>query len=147
MKARGVSWFGMLSALALAGCVQIDSALNVSPDGSGRLHLAYSMPAKESDRMQEIGTLSAQLDKAAGREGAAATDPDLENPFPFEESAVRRALKAALGRGVTIAPNAVVGENVTIGDRAVVGQGAVILKDLGAGEIHVGNPGRLLKKR
>lgn len=102
MTVRNGSWFAILCALPLAGCVQLDSALNVSPDGSGRLHLVYSMSAKGSDRLQEIPALAAQLDKAAGREGAAAADPDLETPFPFEENAVRKALKAALDRGVAI---------------------------------------------
>lgn len=45
-----------------------------------------------------------------------------------------------------IAPNVVIREHVNIGDNVLVGQGAVVISDLGDGNIYVGNPARFLKK-
>lgn len=52
-----------------------------------------------------------------------------------------------IGRDVWIGANAVVLAGVTIGDGAVVGAGAVVTRDVGAGEVVVGVPARVIKKR
>ena len=51
-----------------------------------------------------------------------------------------------LSTGVHIGMNATVRENLSIGDGATLGMGAVLTKDMGAGEIWVGNPARLLRR-
>lgn len=53
---------------------------------------------------------------------------------------VRIENRVWLGRGATILPG------VTIGEDAVVGAGTVVTKDVPAGRICVGNPGRLLAR-
>jgi acetyltransferase-like isoleucine patch superfamily enzyme len=49
-----------------------------------------------------------------------------------------------LGDGVDVGPNVVILGPVTIGDHAVIGAGAVVLCDVPAYGVAVGNPARLL---
>jgi len=58
-----------------------------------------------------------------------------------------RKLKTRIGNHVSIGSGVTVLGGVTIGDRALVGAGAVVTKDVPAGEIWVGNPARFLRKR
>jgi UDP-3-O-[3-hydroxymyristoyl] glucosamine N-acyltransferase len=52
-----------------------------------------------------------------------------------------------LEKNVTISPQVVVRENLRIGEGVLVGQGSVVLKNLEAGNVYVGNPARLLRVR
>lgn len=71
-------------------------------------------------------------------------DPDRraagEQTDPEDVRPVRIGNKAWLGRGARILPG------VTIGEGAVIGSGSVVTKDVPAGHICVGNPGRLLSR-
>jgi acetyltransferase-like isoleucine patch superfamily enzyme len=60
-------------------------------------------------------------------------------PPAFQTTTIRR--------GASIGANATVLGGVTIGERAMVGAGAVVTKDVPAGETWVGNPARPLKPR
>jgi len=57
------------------------------------------------------------------------------------------ASNVVIGSNVRVAPNAVIREDLHIGDDVLVGQGAVVIDDLPAGHIYVGNPARLLKQK
>lgn len=50
-----------------------------------------------------------------------------------------------VGKGVHIGSNATIREKVTIGDYSLVGSGAVVLNDVPANSIVVGNPARVLR--
>ena len=60
-------------------------------------------------------------------------------PPAFQRTTVRQ--------GASIGANATILGGVTIGERAMVGAGAVVTKDVPAGETWVGNPARPLKTR
>ena len=60
-------------------------------------------------------------------------------PPAFQRTTVRQ--------GASIGANATILGGVTIGERAMVGAGAVVTKDVPAGETWVGNPARPLKAR
>jgi sugar O-acyltransferase (sialic acid O-acetyltransferase NeuD family) len=51
----------------------------------------------------------------------------------------------AIGDGAYIGANAVIRQGLNIGSNAVVGMGAVVTKDIPAGETWVGNPARPLE--
>jgi acetyltransferase-like isoleucine patch superfamily enzyme len=56
-------------------------------------------------------------------------------------------LETVVERGASIGSGAVLLGGVTIGPRALVGAGAVVTRDVGAGEIVAGVPARLLRAR
>ncbi len=71
-----------------------------------------------------------------------ATDPDLRAllssaPGPDTESTF-------VGRGATLGANATIGPGVRVGDYAMVGMGAVVVADVPAHGLVLGNPGRLV---
>jgi len=67
------------------------------------------------------------------------------------ESGIGSPHKIVLGHRVTIGAHAIVvarsNESLTIGDDAMVGAGAVVTKNIPAGEIWAGNPARFLRQR
>lgn len=52
-----------------------------------------------------------------------------------------------VGRACHIGTNCTIREKITIGDFCLVGSGSVVLKDIEANSIVVGNPARLLRKK
>ena len=51
-----------------------------------------------------------------------------------------------IGDGVYIGFGCTVKNGITIGDRALIGMGAIVLKDVPAGEVWVGNPAKKLER-
>jgi putative colanic acid biosynthesis acetyltransferase WcaF len=52
-----------------------------------------------------------------------------------------------IGNGVWISADAFIGPDVEVSDQAVVAARAVVVKDVGQGEIVAGNPARVVKRR
>ena len=52
-----------------------------------------------------------------------------------------------IGKGVHIGTNCTIKERVTIGEYSIVGAGAVVVKDVPANAIVVGNPARVIRFR
>jgi len=52
-----------------------------------------------------------------------------------------------VGKAVHVGSNATIREKVSIGDFALIGSGAVVLNDVPAGAIVVGNPARILRQK
>lgn len=48
-------------------------------------------------------------------------------------------------KGAIIGGGSLIGPGVTIGERAIIGMGAVVLRDVPAGQVWAGNPARRLK--
>ena len=61
------------------------------------------------------------------------------------EKALELAGPITIGRNVWIGSGAIVGPNVTIGDDTVIGAGSVVVKDIPAGVVAVGNPCRVIR--
>ena len=59
----------------------------------------------------------------------------------------RRVQQVRVGHDVWIGHNAVLMPGVTIGDGAVIGTGAIVTHDVGAYEVAVGVPARVVKRR
>jgi UDP-3-O-[3-hydroxymyristoyl] glucosamine N-acyltransferase len=55
------------------------------------------------------------------------------------------AYNVVMGEGVIVAPQSVIRENLTISPLVTIGQGAVVVTDLSAPGVYVGNPARMLK--
>lgn len=71
-----------------------------------------------------------------------ATDPALTALLPSAPGP--QTERTVVGRGATIGANATVGPGVTIGAYAMVGMGAVVVADVPAHGLVVGNPARLI---
>lgn len=72
--------------------------------------------------------------RATRPDGTLQTDEDWE------------AVPTVVKKGAMVGSGAVIVCGVTIGSYAVVGGGAVVTRDVPAGEVWVGNPARFLKK-
>jgi dTDP-4-amino-4,6-dideoxy-D-glucose acyltransferase len=69
---------------------------------------------------------------------SAADEPHNQHPL---------RMKTVIGRHVVIFANATICPGVTLNDCCVVGAGAVVTKDIPAGEIWAGNPARKIGER
>ena len=65
----------------------------------------------------------------------------------FSKSYYQPYVKTYIGNDVWIGAHCLIKGGVTIGDGAVIGMGSVVTKDVGAFEIHAGNPARFIRKR
>jgi sugar O-acyltransferase (sialic acid O-acetyltransferase NeuD family) len=73
------------------------------------------------------------------------THDDVVGDFATIASGVRLGGGVRVGRGAYLGAGALVREGVTIGDGALVGLGSVVLHDIPAGQVWVGNPARFLR--
>ena len=66
--------------------------------------------------------------------------------FPRSKNPDWKLLKTTIKKGATIGANATVLCGITIGENAMIGAGSVVIQDVGAGEVWVGNPARLVRR-
>ncbi|MFG0605971.1 exopolysaccharide biosynthesis acetyltransferase VpsC [Vibrio mimicus] len=66
------------------------------------------------------------------------------NLSPFTVIGSNQGKAATIGDQVYIGPHVSIVENITIGDGALIGAGAVVIRDVPANTVVVGNPGRAL---
>ena len=90
------------SLIGLTGCIQIDQTLTVNPNGSGTYHIIYGMSEQSIAQMDAMQILAQQMDAASGKKEAATADPELLNPFLFEEEGIRKLFKKYEANGITL---------------------------------------------
>ena len=108
---------------------------------------ACTVPVEKADdgKIQIVATLFPYYDSAraivgnrchigAGTVLAGVVEPASATPVVIEDD-------------VMIGANAVVIEGVRVGRGAVVGAGAIVIKDVPAGAVVVGNPARIIKMK
>jgi maltose O-acetyltransferase len=86
-----------------------------------------------------------------GRDVQIATNVQLLTPtHPLEAQPRRAGWESAhpivLGDGVWLGGGVIVGPGVTVGENTVVGAGSVVVRDLPAGVLAVGNPCRAIRE-
>lgn len=88
------------AALALAGCLKLDSTVELNANGSGKWHLVYSMPPHMIKQVQNAAALEADLRRAGGDTNAVPQPLDL--PLLFDEVAIRNRFVTLASQGVTL---------------------------------------------
>lgn len=66
--------------------------------------------------------------------------------FPRSGNKAYTMLKTLVRKGASIGANSTILPGITIGEYALVGAGAVVTKDIPAGEVWYGNPARFVSK-
>ena len=92
---------GAIFALTAAGCLQIDSTLDVEADGSGKWRIQYAMPSHIIRQMNSARSLGAELAAAGGAVTNRPVDP-LEIPLIFEEAAIKARFAPLAARGIRL---------------------------------------------
>lgn len=67
------------------------------------------------------------------------------DPFPRSKQWPERFLKTRVKRGASIGANATLLPGITVGEQAMVGAGAVVVRDVPARAVVVGNPARVIR--
>ncbi len=68
------------------------------------------------------------------------------DPFPRSKNKQFNLKKITIKKGASIGANATILAGVTVGENALVGGGSVVVQDVPAGEVWIGNPARFLRK-
>ncbi len=66
--------------------------------------------------------------------------------FPRSKKNDWKLSKTIVKKGASIGANATILCGITIGENAMIGAGSVVTKDVGAGEVWVGNPAKFIRK-
>lgn len=66
---------------------------------------------------------------------------------PLMDKYPRTVKPVKIGKGVWMAPGCIVIQGVTIGENAVIGTGSVVLWDISANAVALGNPAKVIKQR
>jgi len=66
--------------------------------------------------------------------------------YPRSQKKDWKLLKTKICKGATIGAGATILPGLTIGENAFIGAGSVVIKDVPAGELWVGNPARFVRK-
>lgn len=66
--------------------------------------------------------------------------------FPRSKNKHFHLKRIVVKKGASIGANATIMPGITIGENALIGGGSVVIKDVPAGEVWVGNPARFLRK-
>lgn len=66
--------------------------------------------------------------------------------YPHSKNPDWEMKRTVVKRGASIGANATILCGITIGEDAMIGAGSVVTKNVGAGELWIGNPARLMRK-
>lgn len=81
--------------LLAAGCIQVEQAIEIRPDGSGTLDLSYGMSR------ETVGQIEGAVREASGLEQEPDATPS--SPMDFDEASIRESFKDFEPHGVTLA--------------------------------------------
>lgn len=88
--------------LLAAGCVKIDSTLDVAADGSGVWRVVYGMPLHMIRQMEFSRGVSRDIQGVTPAGGAVLVDRMQDIPYLFEEDAIRRRFKMLSVQGIEL---------------------------------------------
>lgn len=102
MTKRLISRIALPAALLLsvAGCIQIDSALELEANGGGKWKLLYAMPTHMIRQMHGARELAAELAKAGGK--TSYTPKPLDIPCLFTAEEIKKRFEPLRGQGVRL---------------------------------------------
>lgn len=102
MTSRLMSRIILSAALLLscAGCLQIDSTLELEANGAGKWKLLYSMPTHIFRQMQAARELAADLAKAGG--DTQYRPQPLDIPCIFDEAEIKKRFEPLRSQGVRL---------------------------------------------
>lgn len=99
---KGFFVLSLLGILLTAGCVKIDSTLDLAENGSGTWRVVYAMPLHMIRQMEFSQGISRDIQSATPSGGAALVDRMQDIPYLFEEEAIRRRFKMLSVQGIVL---------------------------------------------
>lgn len=93
---------GLLAVTLLAGCVKIDSTLDISPDGGGVWRVVYAMPSHIIRQIETTRGMVSELDRAGKGVKSGVASRLAELPYLFDESAIRNRCKLLESQGIIL---------------------------------------------
>jgi len=91
-------WYvALVAVLVLSGCIKVDQTLNIAPDGSGTLEMAYGMSEQTLAQIEAMKQMAAEMDDTEQAKQAAA-----ESPLDFDEEKIRQEFAAKNLQGIEL---------------------------------------------
>ena len=100
---RGLVRAGILGALvASAGCLKIDSTVELNTDGSGKWRLKYAMPQHMIRQVDYARELARDLEQAGTTGVASRVQEPLDLPLIFDETRIKERFRPLLAQGIRL---------------------------------------------
>lgn len=134
--------------IGAGGSLEIDGSVTLGP--GVRVLVGPNARLKIGDRsyITANSKLIVKSDVEIGARCAISWDVQLmDTDFHHIAQYAQNTKKIKIGNDVWIGSRATILKGVTVGDGAVIAAGAVVTKDVGAGQVVAGNPARVVKEQ